>query len=92
VVHRGVGDPRRWWWPAAFALLITSSGGGVNAAVTGWLLVGPLLLVLYEPLVCRVPWASVRAFAWRAALAGIAASIWWLVPVLVQAGYGIDFL
>jgi arabinofuranan 3-O-arabinosyltransferase len=92
VVHRGLRDPQRWWWAAAFALLVTSSGGGVNAAVTGWLLVGPLLLVLYEPLVCGVPWASVRSFAWRAAVAGVAASIWWLVPVLVQAGYGIDFL
>src|SRR4051812_34458534 len=92
VVHRGLRDPRRWWWAAAFALLVTSSGGGVNAAVTGWLLVGPLLLVLYEPLVCGVPWASVRAFAWRAAVAGVAASIWWLLPVLVQAAYGIDFL
>jgi hypothetical protein len=92
VVHRGLRDARRWWWAAAFALLVTSSGGGVNAAVTGWLLVGPLLLVLYEPLVCGVPWRDVRAFAWRAAVAGVAASIWWLVPVLVQAGYGIDFL
>src|SRR4051812_48173919 len=92
VVHHGLRDPRRWWWAAAFALLITSSGGGVNAAVTGWLLVGPLLLVLYEPLVCGVPWASVRGFAWRAAVAGVVASIWWLVPVLVQASYGIDFL
>src|SRR4051794_31022660 len=91
-VHRGLRDPRRWWWAAAFALLVTSSGGGVNAAVTAWLLVGPLLLVLYEPLVCGVPWASVRAFAWRAAVAGVAASIWWLVPVLVQAGSGMDFL
>ncbi|MEA2435526.1 MAG: arabinofuranan 3-O-arabinosyltransferase, partial [Thermoleophilaceae bacterium] len=92
VVHRGLRDPGRWWWAGAFALLVTSTGGGVNAAVTGWLLVGPLLLVLYEPLVGGVPWASVRAFAWRAALAGVAASVWWIVPVLVQAGYGIDFL
>src|SRR4051794_6277207 len=93
VVHRGLRAPeRRWWWAAAFGLLVTSTGGGVNAAVTGWLLVGPLLLALYEPLVCSVPWRSVRAFAWRAALASLAASVWWIVPVLVQAGYGIDFL
>ena len=37
-----------WWWPAAFALIVTASGGGVNAAVTAWMLVGPLLLALYE--------------------------------------------
>ncbi len=56
VVHRGLRDPRRWWWPAAFALLVTSIGGGVNAAVTGWLLVGPLLLARYELLAGGVPW------------------------------------
>jgi arabinofuranan 3-O-arabinosyltransferase len=92
VVHRGLREPRPWWWAAAFALLVTSTGGGVNAAVTGWLLVGPILLALYEPLVCGVPWRRVRAFAWRAAVASLAASLWWIVPVLVQAGYGIDFL
>ena len=45
-VKRGLG--RGWVWPAAFALIVTASGGGVNAAVTAWMLVGPLLLALYE--------------------------------------------
>jgi hypothetical protein len=95
VVHRGVRstDSRsRWWWAAAFGLLVTSTGGGVNAAVTGWLLVGPLLFALYDAMLCAVPWRALRAFAWRAVLASLAASVWWIVPVLVQAGYGIDFL
>jgi arabinofuranan 3-O-arabinosyltransferase len=91
-VHRGVRSARPWWWAAAFGLVVTSTGGGVNAAVTGWLLVGPLLLLVYEPLVCGAGWRGVRAFAWRAAVASVAASVWWIVPVLVQAGYGIDFL
>jgi arabinofuranan 3-O-arabinosyltransferase len=91
-VHRGVRSARPWWWAAAFGLIVTSTGGGVNAAVTGWLLVGPLLLLVYEPLVCGAGWRGVRRFAWRAAVASLAASIWWVVPVLVQAGYGIDFL
>src|SRR3954454_6310244 len=69
VVHRGLRDPRRWGWGGAVALLVTAAGGGVTAAVPGCLLVGPLLLVLYEPLVCGVPWRDVRAFAWRAAVA-----------------------
>src|SRR3954454_17284297 len=47
-VHRGLREPRDWRWPAAFALVLTSTGGGVNVAVTAWLLVGPLLLVIYE--------------------------------------------
>ncbi|MEA2443653.1 MAG: arabinofuranan 3-O-arabinosyltransferase, partial [Thermoleophilales bacterium] len=91
-VHRGLRAPRRWLWPIAFALIVTSTGGGVNAAVTAWMLVAPLLLVLYEPLVARVPWRDVRSFATRTAATTAVASIWWVVPVVVHAGYGIDFL
>jgi hypothetical protein len=91
-VHRGLRDPRRWFWPIAFALIVTSTGGGVNAAVTAWVLVAPLLLVLSEPIAAHVPWRDVRAFGLRCGLATGVASIWWVVPVLVHAGYGIDFL
>jgi len=91
-VHRGVRDPRRWWWPAAFALIVTATGGGVNAAVTAWVLLGPALLLVYEPALARVAWRDARAFALRAGAATLAASLWWLGPVLVQALYGIDFL
>ena len=92
VVHRGLRDPRRLWWPAAFALIVVSTGGGVNAAVTAWLLLGPLLLLVYEPLVGGVAWRSAGGFAARTALATALASAWWLVPVLVQSRYGLNFL
>jgi hypothetical protein len=91
-VHRGLRAPRSWWWPAAFALAVTCTGGGVNAAVTAWLLVGPLLLALYERLTDAVPKGALRGFAWRAALLLAPASLWWVVPVLVQARLGVDFL
>ena len=42
--------------PAAFALILTSIGGGINGAVVGWMLVGPLVLMVYEPLVGSVRW------------------------------------
>ena len=90
--YRGLRAPRSWWWPAAFALAIALSGGGVNAAVVAWVLVGPLLLVLYELWAGGVAWAAVRGFAWRAAVATAAASLWWVIPVLVQARHGVDFL
>jgi len=93
LVHRGVRDPRRWWFPAAFALVVTSVGGGVNAAVLGWLLFGPLLLLVYEPVIASgVSWRATGAFAWRAGLLTVAACLWWIVPVLVQAAYGLNFL
>jgi hypothetical protein len=92
LVHRGVRDPRRLWWAAAFALIVTSMGGGVNAAVTAWVLVGPLLLLLYEPLLGGAGWRNAGAFALRAGVATALASVWWVVPALVHAGYGLNFL
>ncbi|MEA2404126.1 MAG: arabinofuranan 3-O-arabinosyltransferase [Thermoleophilaceae bacterium] len=91
-VHRGQRRPRNWWWPAAFALIVASTGGGVNAAVTAWLLLAPVLLFVYEVAAGGVVWRDARAFAWRTAVSTAAASIWWVVPVVVHAGYGIDFL
>ena len=91
-VHRGLRTPGRWWWPALFALLLTSTGGGVNAAVTGWLLLGPLLLLLYEWLAGAVGGRAAWSLAWRTALLSTAASLWWLVPVAVHAAFGINFL
>lgn len=91
-VHRGIRRPAGWWWPAAFALLVTASGGGVNAGVTAWVLLGPLALAAYEALVGGVPWRAIRAFAWRAALTTLGASLWWIAPIVVQARYGLDFL
>jgi hypothetical protein len=91
-IHRGLRDPHRWWWPAAFALIVTSTGGGVNAATTAWVLAGPLLLIVYEPLIGGVAWRSVRSFGLRTLAATAAASLWWVVPVLVHAAHGLDFL
>ena len=64
-VHRGLRAPRSWWWPAAFALAVACTGGGVNAAVTAWVLLGPLLLA-------RVRVADARGRRARAALVRLA--------------------
>ncbi len=92
IVHRGLREPRRWRWAAAFGLLIASTAGGVNATVTAMITLGPLLLALYERAVGAVVTRDVLAFAWRALLAAGVASIWWVVPLLVQARYGLNFL
>jgi arabinofuranan 3-O-arabinosyltransferase len=95
IVHRGVREPRGlagWWWAAAFALILTSTGGGINGAVVGWMLVGPLALLIYEPLIRNVRWRDSWAFVWRMGVLGLAASIWWIVPLGVGSRYGIDFL
>ncbi len=83
---RGGGRPRS-------RCVVACTGGGVNAAVTAWLLLGPLLLALYER------WCGERGVRGVLALRvadGAAdrgsASLWWVVPVLVQARHGVDFL
>jgi arabinofuranan 3-O-arabinosyltransferase len=101
ITHHGLRtiDPARawrgwrpWWWAGAFALVLTSIGGGVNAAVVGWMLVGPLVLLLYEPAVGTVRWRDSATFLVRVGVLGVLASLWWIVPVLVHVKYGIDFL
>ncbi|MEA2665095.1 MAG: arabinofuranan 3-O-arabinosyltransferase, partial [Candidatus Eremiobacteraeota bacterium] len=89
---RGIRDPRSWRWPAALALVVTASGPGVNVAVVAFVLLGPAALLLYEPFTGAVPWRASWRFIWRAGLASIAASLWWLVPAAAQGKYGIDFL
>ncbi len=91
-VYRGVREPRGWTWPAAAALLVACTGGGVNAAVTAWLLLAPVGLLLYEVLLGTVTWRGAWQFAWRALLLGVGASLWWLVPVALHGGYGVNFL
>jgi arabinofuranan 3-O-arabinosyltransferase len=89
---RGWRDWRGWWWAAAFALILTSIGGGINAAVVGWMLVGPLVLLIYEPLIGSVRWRDSAAFLLRVGLLGTLASLWWIMPLLVHVRYGVDFL
>lgn len=91
-VHRGLRDPRGWWWPAAFALVLASSGGGVNAAVTAWVLVGPLLFLGYELAVRNVRRSDVAHLLGRTAALSVLASLWWIVPVVEHARFGLNFL
>jgi arabinofuranan 3-O-arabinosyltransferase len=90
--HRGLRQPRSWAWPAAFALLLTSTGGAVNAAVTGWVCVGPLLLIAYERFFGGVGRGALRPFLLRMAVTNAVASAWWVVPLLMHSRYGLNFL
>jgi arabinofuranan 3-O-arabinosyltransferase len=92
IAHRGLREPRRWWWPAAFALVTTSSGGGVNATVTALVLLGPVLLVAYEVLLGDARRGVAWSLTWRTGLATGLACVWWVIPLLVQAAYGLNFL
>ena len=98
VVHRGVRAVdgfrgwRGWWWAGAFALILTSCAAGINAAVVGWMLVGPLVLLVYEPMTRAVRWRDAGGFLLRMGVLAVPASLWWIVPLFVHVRYGIDFL
>jgi len=91
-VHRGLRDPRGWAWPAAFALVLTCTGGGVNVAVIAWVLLGPALFVVFERGWGGIARGALRPFLLRLAACTAVTSAWWVVPVLVHARYGVDFL
>jgi arabinofuranan 3-O-arabinosyltransferase len=97
VFHGVRGSDGRWAWrawrsAAAFALVLTSIGGGINGAVVGWMLVGPLILLVYEPLIGFVRWRDAGGFLLRVGVLGLLASLWWIFPLVVHARFGIDFL
>ena len=91
-VHRGLRESRGWRWPAVVGLILALSPGGVNAAVIAFALLGPLALLLYDLALRSVGPRDAWSFGWRAALAGIAGSLWWTVPLLLQARFGENFL
>ena len=92
-VHRGLREPRGWRWPAAFALVLASAGGGVNAGLTGWVLLGPALLVIYDVTVGGVPArGTVLSFLARLAPAALLANLWWVVPLALASSAAPDFL
>ena len=80
-IHHGLRAPRSWRWPALFALVLTCTCGGVNVAVTGWVLIGPALFVVYERWFGGVGAGALRPFLLRLAPVVALANAWWLVPV-----------
>jgi arabinofuranan 3-O-arabinosyltransferase len=91
-VHRSLREPKRWRWPAVFALVLTTTGGGVNVAVTAWLLVGPVMLWLYERFWGGVDTRALRAVAGRMIVVNVIAQLWWIIPVLIQGVAAPSFL
>ena len=91
--HRGLRAPGSWRRPAMIGLLFALAGGGVNAALLFWISLAPIGLLIYEVSVVRsATWRAAGRFTWRAALCTFVACLWWIVPVLLQARYGANFL
>jgi len=89
VTSRGIRRPTGWMAPAALAVLVAACSAGVTPLV--WLIAAVALLGLFEA-ITGTGLRPVFSFAWRSALLSFIASLWWIVPVFVQARYGTDYL
>jgi arabinofuranan 3-O-arabinosyltransferase len=91
--HRALREPRGWRWPIVFALVLATAGGGVNAATTAWILVGPLLLAVYELWLGDVRWRGViPPLLARLVPVCVLANLWWLIPLLISGRGAPNFL
>ncbi len=81
-----------WRYPALFAL-VALTAGGVNASSLIYVGVGPLLWLPYSVLVSREQtWHRVWGVVWRTGLLTLAVSLWWIVGLTIEGGYGLDIL
>ena len=88
---KGIAKPRGWIAPSVVALLLAAAGGGLNAAVLVWLVAAVALFGLFEatgPFGMR----AVLAFTWRTVSLCFATSLWWVIPVIIQAKFGANYL
>jgi arabinofuranan 3-O-arabinosyltransferase len=91
-VHRGLREPRGWRWPAVLALLVAGSGGGVNAGVLAWVLLAPVMLVIYERVFGDIGPGTLAPYLTRTLSLGVLASLWWLVGLAVNGAHGPNVL
>jgi arabinofuranan 3-O-arabinosyltransferase len=81
-----------WRYPALFAL-VALTAGGVNASSLIYVGVGPLLWLPYSVLVSREQtWRRVWGVLWRTGSLTLAVSLWWIVGLGIEGGYGLDIL
>ena len=88
---KGLASPSSWIAPSVVALLLAAAGGGLNAAVLVWLVVALALFGLFEA-VGPIGLRSVLSFTWRAMLLCFLTSLWWVIPVIIQAKFGANYL
>lgn len=88
---KGIDQPRGWRAPAVIALLLAAAGGGLNAAVVVWLVLAVSLFGVFEAF-GRAGLSCVWRFTWRTIVLSFGAALWWVIPVLIQARYGANYL
>lgn len=81
-----------WRYPAMFAVVVQVAGS-VNATALVFVGIAPVLWVLHAVWVaCEVPGRRAVGTVARIGLLTTLASLWWIVGLAVQSGYGLDVL
>ena len=81
-----------WRYPAAFAIVVQLAGS-VNATALIFAGIGPVLWIVHEVWIAReVKLREALATVARIGVLCIAASLWWISGLMVQAAYGLDEL
>jgi hypothetical protein len=81
-----------WAYPAVFAIVVQIVGS-VNATALVFAGIVPVLWILYATFVTReVDWRRAVNTVAKIALLTVLTSLWWIVGLSVQSGYGLDIL
>ncbi|MGH9028575.1 MAG: alpha-(1-_3)-arabinofuranosyltransferase domain-containing protein, partial [Acidimicrobiales bacterium] len=81
-----------WRYPALFALVVAVTSG-INASSIIYVGVAPLLWIVFAVAVEReASWGEALATAIRITVLTVLTCLWWIVGLVVEAGYGVDVL
>jgi hypothetical protein len=90
-LRASAGGRHPWRHPALFAVLVAAMSS-VNASGALYVGVGPVLWLVYAGATRLHRWRDVGAVLWRTALLSAGVSLWWVVGLAMEGGYGIDVL
>jgi hypothetical protein len=81
-----------WRYPALFAIVVALVSS-INATSIIYVGLAPILWILYATIVEReATWATAAWTALKIGLLSAFVSLWWVVGLMIEAGYGVDVL
>lgn len=82
----------RWRYPALFALVVLAVSG-INATAVIYVIAAPCLWLVWAVAIEReARWRDAGAVLLEMGVLSVLVSAWWIVGLMVEAGYGIDIL
>jgi arabinofuranan 3-O-arabinosyltransferase len=81
-----------WRMPALFALVMALVSG-INATAIIYVGIAPIIWIVYAVVVLReATWRQATLAAFRIGVLSLFACLWWIVGLMVEAGYGVNVL